>query len=399
MVTIRSIKKGRNYPRICMITGPLPDSIATAAVFHVTNLLRLLEPLAGKIFIISSNLPEDQIHNDKIHVINIKHKSNSKWMFIRIPKFVIMQLKICYHLFKIRNRIDILFFSIGAAGLFLPMISAKWMRKKAVIIHQGIGTLKVTAERAYSNQLFGFGRQIYPRLAGILETLNYYLSDRIIVQSSNLNQVAMKKLIHKKLVYGSRFFVDANFFKIKNDVSIRKISVGFIGGFSNVKGILNFVDAIPLILQAKNNVKFFICGDGPLRRNILLMIKNTNLQEVIAMTGWTSHDEIPNYLNKLKLLVIPSYTEVGPQLLFEAMACGTPTLVPPVGIVPDVIKDGETGFIIGNNSPECIAQGVVRALNHSNFNRVAKAARELVEKEYTYEAAVERYRSMLSSMN
>ena len=62
-----------------------------------------------------------------------------------------------------------------------------------------------------------------------------------------------------------------------------------------------------------------------------------------------------------------------------------------------MIKDGETGFIMENNSPECIAKNVMRALEHPNPERIGENARELVEKEFTYEAAVERYRTILEN--
>lgn len=65
------------------------------------------------------------------------------------------------------------------------------------------------------------------------------------------------------------------------------------------------------------------------------------------------------------------------------MACDTPVLATPVGGVPDIIKDGETGFIMENNSPECIAENVERALNYHDLEKIAKNARELVGKEFT----------------
>ena len=80
------------------------------------------------------------------------------------------------------------------------------------------------------------------------------------------------------------------------------------------------------------------------------------------------------------------------------MGCGTPVLATSVGGVPDLIKDGETGFIMKDNSPECIAENVIRALEHPNLDEIVKNARALVEREFTYEAAVERYRKILENI-
>jgi glycosyltransferase involved in cell wall biosynthesis len=107
------------------------------------------------------------------------------------------------------------------------------------------------------------------------------------------------------------------------------------------------------------------------------------------------YDEIPKYLNELKLLVLPSYTEGLPNTMLEAMACGTPVLATAVGAVPDIIKDGETGFIMEDNSPDCIARNVLRALSHPNLEQIADNAHSLVEKEFTYEAAVRKYETVL----
>ena len=66
--------------------------------------------------------------------------------------------------------------------------------------------------------------------------------------------------------------------------------------------------------------------------------------------------------------------------------------------IPDFIRDGETGFIMENNSPGCIAENIVRALNHPDIEAIANNARALVEREFTYEAAVERYRRILGEL-
>ena len=134
-------------------------------------------------------------------------------------------------------------------------------------------------------------------------------------------------------------------------------------------------------------------------KNPLGLSSKENLNNKVELTRWIPHDELPDYLNELKLLILPSYTEGLPNIMLEAMACGTPVLATPVGAIPDVITDGETGFILENNSPECIAENVMRALNHHDLEKIVKNARELVEKEFTYEAAVKRYRAILKELS
>jgi len=51
-----------------------------------------------------------------------------------------------------------------------------------------------------------------------------------------------------------------------------------------------------------------------------------------------------------------------------------------------------------DNSPECIAKNVIRAFNHPSLEQIVKNARALIGREYTYQAAVERYRNVLNSL-
>jgi len=76
-------------------------------------------------------------------------------------------------------------------------------------------------------------------------------------------------------------------------------------------------------------------------------------------------------------------------LILEAMACWTPVLRTPVGGIPDIIKDGETGFITEDNSPECIARNVIRAIEHPDLREIAHNAVQLIEREYAYKVVVE----------
>ena len=386
--------------RICALF--LPDLAVSTSTTTVVSTVHLLEPLAQEIFVITGNFPEDAIDGDKIHLINIgiKPEDNAQYpMLVRIPKFMILQLKMSYNLIKIASKIDVLFLAAGAQVLFLPTLSAKLLRKKIILTHLGIGaSSRKDYEVLFDKTLFGIGKYVFPWLTEFIERLNCRLSDRIIVFLSHSTSPLLKRYVNKTHFGCSRFYVDTGFFKVERNLNNREGLVGYVGQLIDMKGVMNFVKAIPLLSGEPAIAGFVIGGDGPQRAEIEREIENANLSNRVTMEGWIPHDKLPQHLNKIKLLVIPSYGETGPHLLFEAMACGTPVLATSVGVVPTMIKDGETGFIMEDNSPECIAQNITRALNHPNLDKIVKNARKLVEREYTHQAAVERYRQVLAGL-
>lgn len=386
--------------RICVLF--LPDLATITSTTTVVNTLNLLEPLAHEMFVITGNFPEDVINSDKIHLINIDVKPEDDIqypMLIRILKFMVLQLKMSYNLIKITSKIDVLFLAAGAQVLFVPVILAKLMRKKVVLTHLGIGaSSREDYKILFDKTLFGIGKYILPLLTEFMERLNCHLSDRIVAFLSYSRSTLFKKYVNKTHFGCSRFYVDTDSFKMERNLNNRENLVGYVGQLIDMKGVMNLVKAIPLLPRESTIDRFIIGGDGQQRSEIENEVRSSKLDDKVLLVGWIPHDKLSQHLNKIKLLVIPSYGETGPHLLFEAMACGTLVLATLVGIMPDVIKDGETGFIMEDNSPEYIAQNIIRALNHPNLDKIAKNARELIEREYTHESAVERYREVLVNL-
>ena len=118
----------------------------------------------------------------------------------------------------------------------------------------------------------------------------------------------------------------------------------------------------------------------------------------MQIVDWISHSNLPEYYNKLKLLVLPSYTEGLPNVVIEAMACGTPVLVTSVGAIPDIVTDGVTGFILENTSPEHIAENIVRALNHPDLEKITLNAKRFIDENYVYEATTRKFKNVFDDL-
>jgi len=96
---------------------------------------------------------------------------------------------------------------------------------------------------------------------------------------------------------------------------------------------------------------------------------------------------------------LPSFTEGLPTILIEAMACGTPVLATRVGNIPDVIRDGKNGFLLDNNSPQCIAERTIEALNGLVTETISDNAMFTVASEYSYHLTVREHRKILRSLS
>ena len=102
--------------------------------------------------------------------------------------------------------------------------------------------------------------------------------------------------------------------------------------------------------------------------------------------------------DKMKVLVLPSFSEGLPNVLLEAMSCGTLVLSTPVGAIPDLIQDGNNGFIMENNSSECISRNIIRVFNSKNLQEQSERSRELIEDRYTYTKSLERWKYIIGEL-
>jgi glycosyltransferase involved in cell wall biosynthesis len=298
-----------------------------------------------------------------------------------IKSMVVVQLRESIELVKARNDVDLVLFYMAYPWCLLSLLTAKMLRKKAidVVTHGKPVTL---FEKLYSTQ----------------DHIFFRLLDGISPESRGLIKDLDLRRYHTPILPEGARFIDTSRYVLKKQLNERRNLVGFIGRLTKEKGTIEFIRAIPTIAKDNADVAFLIGGAGPLSEwaaNECAQIKTQGID--VTIVGWIDED-LPERLNELKLLVLPTRYDALPSILLEAMACGTPVLATPVGAIPDLIKEGETGLLIANGNPECIAETVTKALSfpQEELARIAENAKATVDARFSYAGAVKRFEDILA---
>jgi glycosyltransferase involved in cell wall biosynthesis len=235
-------------------------------------------------------------------------------------------------------------------------------------------------------------------LAGIvwsLEWIGYWVADGIITYTPAMaSELGLDRFESKLYPHGARY-VDTDLFAPRVPIEDRPRRVGFLGRLGEEKNVRRLAAAAG---ELPSDITFQFIGDGALRDELEAELASAVDTGEIEFTGWVDHDSVPAELSELRLLLLPSEpTEGLPTVILESLACGTPVMATPVAGVPDVIRPGETGFFLESTTPSAIAADIVAAVD-DDIETMSRQGRELIEEEYSFEAAVDRYRRILGSI-
>jgi len=368
--------------------GISTEAITAAGITGTSNLTDIVKHFSPCVYLLTSPEATEYFQQDaRVHAYSTSHKGSASPL-MRIARSVTYQIKISWKLLKLVQSTDVWLFYIGGDLLVLPMVTAKLFGKKVLLVLAG----------SASETLLFSDKARLASVARLLSRLNCSLSDNIVLYSPAFIDKWGLEHYRRKIIIAPRHILDVSQLRIKNRLEQRVELVGYVGRLSEEKGALNFARAIPLIINKRADVKFLIVGDGPLSAEITHYITANDLDDRVSLVGWVEHSEVSNYLGQLKLIVLPSYTEGLPNVMLEAMACGTPVLATPVGAISDVIKDSETGFVMEHNAPECIAANVIRALEYPHIDQVVDKANAFVKREYNYERIVQNWGDVFSAL-
>ena len=141
----------------------------------------------------------------------------------------------------------------------------------------------------------------------------------------------------------------------------------------DIKGSFQLAQAIPLILQKKNEVKFLIVGDGALLAIMKSYLKEAGCLDRVEFVGWVPHEITPDYFNKMKFHVLPSFFDYPGTVNLEAMACGTIAISNNAGSPAVVVYDDAAAAVSRQWSEWRIALQAFadQGINLTNVDKIA----------------------------
>jgi glycosyltransferase involved in cell wall biosynthesis len=166
--------------------------------------------------------------------------------------------------------------------------------------------------------------------------------------------------------------------------------VGVTANLRPVKGLEVFVRAAAAVSAAHPDVVFEVAGEGPLRSDLARLAQEVGLGGRFVLAGTVS--DIPAFLGRLGVAVLPSLSEGMPNAFLEYMAAGRAVVATAVGGNLRLIEHGVHGLLVPPGDPAALAAAVGRLLDDPALAaRLGAAARRRAEERYSRQAMVRRF--------
>ncbi len=186
--------------------------------------------------------------------------------------------------------------------------------------------------------------------------------------------------------------VDERFFALRRDV--RPGTLLHSGLLIPRKGIRNLLEALHLASHDAPGIRLRLAGASTIpeyRRKIDDTISWFNLTDRVDFLGGLSPAEVAEELSRAAALVMVSRQETLPVAIQEAMAAGVPVIASPVGGIPMIVREGETGYLVEYGDAKALAKRMVEIVTDDEVRlRMGTRGREIAKERFTLESVCQR---------
>lgn len=257
-----------------------------------------------------------------------------------------------------------------------------------VMLLRNFGILKgklITSFRGFdiSKYIQQYGSNVYSQL--------FEQGDLFLTACENFKHQLLKLGCNEKKAIVLRSGIDCDKFAFapRRPDPDGRIRIVTTGRLVEKKGIEYGIRAVAKLTKINQNLEYQIIGDGPLRENLQQLIQELDLSDTVKLLGWKQQQEVVDILDRAHILIAPSVTakngdrEGIPNVLKEAMAMGLPVISTRHSGIPELVKDGITGFLVPERDVDALAEKLSDLIeNPQLWGQLGESGRKLVEDEY-----------------
>jgi N-acetyl-alpha-D-glucosaminyl L-malate synthase BshA len=221
-------------------------------------------------------------------------------------------------------------------------------------------------------------------------------SDGVTAVSKFLKQATIETFDFDEVEVIPNFICEKHYQKLSDSPLKRELAPNgeriliHVSNFRAVKRPVDCVEILAKVLQKGAAARLVMVGDGPEYSAIHHRARQLNVLDKTEFVG--KQAKISDYLGIADISLLPSELESFGLAALEAQACELPVVASRVGGIPEVINDGETGFMSDVGDTEKMSDDVLRLLNDEEMRLAfGKRGRELAILRYSSEKIIPQY--------
>lgn len=159
----------------------------------------------------------------------------------------------------------------------------------------------------------------------------------------------------------------------------------FVGRLDHVKGGSYLIEAFSMLLSEKQDVKLVLVGGGPLQGRFESYVRKMHPRNSVIFARGLSEEELAQLYRVCDVFVLPALIEGFGIVLLEAMSSGKPCIASMSGGPEEIVKHGETGFLVPPADSRVLYEKLLLLLEDEELSsRLGRNARRIVEEKYTW---------------
>ncbi len=221
-----------------------------------------------------------------------------------------------------------------------------------------------------------------------LSVLKYnLLLDRVFTVSASIRATLVNLGVHAELVEVIYEGVDlATVDALQTDYrlppALKGPIIGTVAHLSMEKGHVTLLRAARMLKEKKLDFSLVIVGGGELREMLETLAGELGLTEQVMFTGFRPDSDA--LMKQFDIFCLPSLSEGLSSAILAAMAFGLPVVSTTVGGIPELVLNGETGYLVEPEDPESLAQALETLLcNLDARHEFGEAGHRRIESQFT----------------